>query len=213
MLAVGLMSFSVGCTKTVHVNTTDAPAATTSLVVETTIPAPPTTIDPIQQIGSIASNLDPNATYLLAEGDCPTVAAVLANQSLKFFQLQDSNWAETPVELYDNFDTPVWAITGGDYAPNSGQSSFLVTFDGTNQGVPNYGGILAQYECQWGLVDIFNESVGTVMMGLTFSDDQGLIAYSRAGAEKEDLHLSFDAHNFAFFTESLVGSLDEPIGD
>ena len=212
LTVAGLLSV-VGCTKTVYVTTTNAPLATSTSELQTTIPAPPTTIDPAQQIESIALSLDPNATYLLAEGDCPTVAAVLANQSLKLFQFQDSNWTETPADLYDIFDRPVWSITVFDYAPNSGQSSFLVTFDGSSQGAPNYGGILAQYECRWGLVDIVANSVSKVLIGLTFSENQGLIAYSRAGAEREDLLLSFDPHNFAYFTQSITGPLDEPFGD
>ena len=121
LLIVGLILFAVGCTKTVYVTTTEAPLATSTSELQTTIPAPPTTIDPAQQIKSIALSLDPNATFLLAEGDCPTVAAVLANQSLKFFQFQDSNWNNTPIDLLDNSNTPVWSITVGDYAPNSGQ--------------------------------------------------------------------------------------------
>ena len=213
LLIVGLILFAVGCTKTVYVTTANAPLATSTSELQTTIPAPPTTIDAAQQIKSIALNLDPNATFLLAEGDCPTVAAVLANQSLKFFQFQDSNWNNTPIDLLDNSNTPVWSITVGDYAPNSGQSSFLVTFDGSTQGAPNYGGILAQYECQWGLVDIVVNGVGKVLIGLTFSENQGLIAYSRAGAEREDLLLSFDPHTFAYFTQSLTDPFDEPIGD
>ena len=213
LLIVGLILFAVGCTKTVYVTTTNAPLATSTSELQTTIPAPPTTIEAAQQIKSIALSLDPNASFLLAEGDCPTVAAVLANQSLKFFQFQDSNWNNTPIDLLDNSNTPVWSITVGDYAPNSGQSSFLVTFDGSTQGAPNYGGILAQYECQWGLVDIVVNGVGKVLIGLTFSENQGLIAYSRAGAEREDLLLSFDPHSFAYFTQSLTDPFDEPIGD
>ena len=88
-----------------------------------------------------------------------------------------------------------------------------MTFDGSTQGAPNYGGILAQYECQWGLVDIVVNGVGKVLIGLTFSENQGLIAYSRAGAEREDLLLSFDPHSFAYFTQSIAGPLDEPFGD
>ena len=202
-----------GCTKTVYVTTTEAPIATSTSELQTTIPAPPTTIDPTQQIESISLNLDPNATYLLAEGDCPTVAAVLANQGLKFFQFQDSNWNETPIDLFDNSNTPVRSITVGDYAPNSGQNSFLIGFDGSTLGGPNYGGVLAQYECQWGLVDIVLNGVGKVIIGLTFSENQGLIGYSRAGAEREDLLLSFDPHSFAYFTQSIAGPLDEPFGD
>jgi ABC-type transport system substrate-binding protein len=213
-LAIVISLFVVGaCTKTVYVITTEAPIATSTSELQTTIPAPPTTIDPTQQIESIALSLDPNATYLLAEGDCPTVAAVLANQSLKFFQFQDSNWDETPIDLVDNSNTPVRSITVGDYAPNSGQGSFLIGFDGSTLGGPNYGGVLAQYECRWGLVDIVLNGVGKVVIGLTFSENQGLIGYSRAGAEREDLLLSFDPHSFAYFTQSLAGPLDEPFGD
>jgi hypothetical protein len=184
--------------------------STTSLVAGSTLPPPPTTIDPLQQIGSIAMSLDPNATYSVAEGDCPTAAAVLANRQLKFYQWQYPSWIEEAIDLPNNADTPISSITVDDYAPNSGQQSFLISFDGNAIGGPNFGGILAQYECRWALADmVFEDSVRTVAIALGYSPQEGLTAYSRAGVEQADLSLAYDAHQFAFFTFPL----DQPLGN
>lgn len=177
-------------------------SASTELPTTSPVTTPATAPGPDEQLQILAQSLGTQTDYAVAEGDCPRTAAIVADQTLRLYEWRDTAWLETSFDLFDNSDTPVISTTSADYAPNSGHDSFLVTFDGPAIGGPIFGGILGQYECRWSLIDILvTDSIRKVVIGLSYSEEDGLTGYSTAGASTPDIRLSYDPHNVAYFAE------------
>lgn len=181
------------------------PSSTTSISMDettsTSTAITPTSLDPTQQLEVLTSALGDNASFSIANGDCPPTAAIVTNEQLRLFEWREVSWLEISLDLFNNSDTPVLSVESDDYAPNSGHESFLVTFNGPAIGGPIYGGILGQYECRWSLIDVLIDgSISKVVIGLDYSPDSGLSGYRTAGGSvRPDIFLSYDPHNVAYF--------------
>lgn len=200
-------------TTTIGVDTTAAPPPTEATaatnVPDTAAPvitAPP---DPQAEFDRLADRLNSKDRSKLSQGSCGLWGMVILSDRVKFYEWNGAVWQDRSPLLGPDDEVPPMIVTSADYNWD-GQIDFLVNYDPTGNsggeliGGHIYGGIFAQYECEWLWMDF-------VMLDGTVTQTMDVLTYDRRSGElsaqdfspqggRTTVRLYWDPDNNAFFS-------------